>query len=144
MKIQEKFLTFVDVTDDTSGENLSNVIQETLSSLSLNLQNLRGQCYDGAGSMAGRVKGVGPRIQSEYPKAVHVWCSSHKLNLVVVAASKVPPIRNMQDVTDQAVRFFNNSPKREACLANALKECDKPVHKLKELCKARWVQRHIA
>lgn len=143
-KIAEKLLQFVDVTADTSGENLAKEIKATLIKAGLNLSKLRGQCYDGAGNMAGRTKGVGPRIQAEYPRAVHVWCANHKLNLVIVCSCKEPAIRNMQDSTDQCVRFFTNSPKREDCLNETMKESGKEPKKLKELCKVRWIERHIA
>ena len=51
--------------------------------------------------MAGKEKGVGPRLSREYPKAQHFWCASHKINLVIVASCKLPAIRNMMDSTDQ-------------------------------------------
>lgn len=147
--IKEKFITFVDVTGATSGENLVTAIKNALEERGLMLHNLRGQCYDGAGNMAGKTKGVGPRLLREYPKALHFWCANHKLNLVIVNSCLLLPVKKMMDATDQCVRFFNNSPKREACLQSTIKE-ESPegekicATKLKELCRVRWVERHIA
>ena len=44
---------------------------------------LRGQSYDGAGAMAGRISGVAARVQARYPLA---HCFSH---LVMVNACQV-------------------------------------------------------
>lgn len=53
------------------------------------------------GNMAGSVKGVGPRIERQFPKALHLWCASHQLNLVIVDSCILPLIRNMMGTTDQ-------------------------------------------
>lgn len=84
------------------------------------------------------------RIQADYPRATYVWCANHKLNLVIVSACKEPAIRNMQDTTDQCVRFFTNSSKRENCLKEVMTESTGDFKKLKELCKTRWIERHVA
>ena len=98
--------------------------------------------------MRGKDKGVGPRIQREYPKAVPVWCSSHKLNLVVVSGLKLLPVDNMMCTMDSIVRFFDNSPKREETLIRHIENLTsrgaRDKIKLKELCKTRWVERHDA
>ena len=51
--------------------------------------------------MAGCTKGTGPRIERMYAKALHWWCASHQLNLVIVGSCTVPLIRNMIGTTDQ-------------------------------------------
>lgn len=48
------------------------------------LFSCRGQCYDGAGSMAGKTKGAQAIIAGKYPKALYMHCKSHILNLCVV------------------------------------------------------------
>ena len=45
----KKFLSFVDVTGDTTGANLAAKIKSTLTDAGLSLSKLRGQCYVGAG-----------------------------------------------------------------------------------------------
>ena len=50
--------------------------------------------------MMGQFKGVGPRINRLYPKAVPLWCTTHQLNRVIVQSSKDPPIRNMIGTVD--------------------------------------------
>ena len=51
--------------------------------------------------MTGCTKGTGPRIERMYAKALHWWCASHLLNLVIVGSCTVPLIRNMIGTTDQ-------------------------------------------
>ena len=71
--------------------------------------------------MAGCTKGTGPRIERMYAKALHWWCASHQLNLVIVGSCTVLLIRNMIGTTDQVhvlimkcmyMSFFKN----EYCL----------------------------
>ena len=37
----------------------------------------------------------------QFPKALHLWCASHQLNLVIVDSCILPLIRNMMGTTDQ-------------------------------------------
>ena len=48
-----------------------------------------GQSYDGAGNMAGSIKGAAARIKALYPLATYVHCSSHQLNLSVMKACTI-------------------------------------------------------
>ena len=67
-EIREEFLEFIEC-ESTSAEYLTNKLKAALQKLSLDLNDLRGQSYDGAGNMAGAKSGVGARIKNEYPKA---------------------------------------------------------------------------
>ena len=98
------------------GGALADTILDTLDEWKLDKQNLCGQAYDGAGSMAGATKGVAARISQQYPKACYVHCALHVLNLCIVQSASVPDIRNMMDVASGVARFFNNSPKRQMAL----------------------------
>jgi hypothetical protein len=64
-----------------SGEALATTIKEFLRDLNLRIDDCRGQGYDGAGNMAGRLSGVAARIQETNEKALYVHCNSHRLNL---------------------------------------------------------------
>jgi len=50
---------------------------------SLDISNLRGQGYDGASAMAGKVSGVSTQILQKQPKALYCHCRGHNLNLVI-------------------------------------------------------------
>ena len=79
----------------------------------LDMINLRGQCYDGAGNMSGVRNGLAARVTQEFPKAVYTWCSSHKLNLCVVKSCDITEVRNMIDKATEVAIFFNYSPQRQ-------------------------------
>ena len=83
-EIQEKFLGFYECQDGIRGEDIANLVLTTAAKLGLDMSKCRGQCYDGAGNMAGKIKGAATRIRNEYPKAVYVHCTAHVLNLCVV------------------------------------------------------------
>ena len=53
-KIREEFMSFIDVSEDTTGENLSKELLRLLQYLNLDPNKMRSQCYDGAGNMAGK------------------------------------------------------------------------------------------
>ncbi|XP_069104128.1 52 kDa repressor of the inhibitor of the protein kinase-like [Argopecten irradians] len=146
-EIREDFLSFINVSEGTTGENLSHELLNLIDQVGLDRNKMRSQCYDGAGNMAGKTKGVGPRIQQQYPKALPFWCTAHQLNRCIVQACTIPAVRNMMSTADQVVRFFEFSPKKQDCLEEAINALELPEnkrHKLKELCRTRWVERHDA
>lgn len=141
--VEESFLQFVPVTS-TTGENLGNVIIKKLSSYGLDMNNLRGQGYDGAASMSGRFNGVQAVIKKSYPTALYVHCVSHSLNLAISDACSVQPIRNCMGIIENAYNFFN-TPKRQNVLTQKIDELPNDLKlrrdRLKQLCPTRWVQR---
>ena len=58
------------------GRKIKSALQDNYG---LDMINLRGQCYDGAGNMhmSGVRNGLAPRVTQEFPKTVYTWCSSH-------------------------------------------------------------------
>lgn len=77
----------------TTGTAIANKILEALETYGLNIANLRGQGYDGAGNMAGKYRDAASVLQSKYPKAVYVHCAAHALNLCVVATCSVQLVK---------------------------------------------------
>ena len=109
----------------------------------LGLNKLRGQAYDGAGNMAGSVRGTAALITAKYPLALYFHCASHCLNLAVVKSLQVTSVRNMIGVVDKTSKFFDAHPKRQKALEKAITSTqpESSVLKLKDLCRTRWVQR---
>lgn len=142
-KIREDFLMFVPVHEVT-GSALAKTVLETLSSLGLDLNKLRGQGYDGASAMSGQFRGVQACIKQTLPLAVYTHCSSHNLNLCLSDASKIPSIRNCMGIISEVCAFFHISAKRTELLKSAIIECcpEQKKKKLISLCETRWVERH--
>lgn len=141
--IVEKFVGFVHAAEGVTGEALTADILSHLSDMGIDMKYCRGQCYDGAGAMAGTVRGVAARISGDYPDAQYTHCASHRLNLAVVQACQVPQIRNVMGTIKEAAMFFNFSPKRQKVLEDKIDEVAPPTkaQKLVDLCRTRWVAR---
>ena len=71
--------------------------------------------------------GVQVRIRSDYPLAVFVHCSAHRLNLVVNDLNAVVDVRNTIETVKAIIKFFKESPKRRLLVLNT------PL-----LCETRW------
>lgn len=141
--VREDFLAFVPVCDVT-GAGLAKTIKDQLQNLGLDLQNLRGQGYDGAAAMRGVFNGVQAVIQKEFPKAVYTHCVSHCLNLCLSDACNVDSLRNAFGVISEVCTFFRASARRTAILSRKLESSDSASTNLKKYCETRWVERHDA
>ena len=87
--IQVRFIKFIHCNEGVSGEALKDkIIDCLLNELNLDVENCRGQCYDGAGNMAGKYSGVAACILNLNPLALFTHCASHRLNLCIAAALK--------------------------------------------------------
>ena len=142
-EIQEAFVGFNECVDGVTGLDISTLVLRAVRELGLDMKKCFGQCYDGAGSMTGKVKGAAVRIQQEYPKAIYIQCAAHILNLCIVQSVEVQAICNMMGTMHELTNFFRFSRKRESLLLDKIEEvCPQSSHtKLKEICKTRWVQR---
>ena len=65
--------------------DITNAIISTLEDVGISLQDLRGQCFDGASNMSGNKSGVQKRIKDRQPKAIYTHCASHSLSLSIVS-----------------------------------------------------------
>ena len=108
----------------------------------VDLTKMRGQAYDGAGSMSGKTKGAAALISREYPLAMYLHCASHCLNLAVVKSLDEANVRNMMGVVDKVWVFFSFHPTRQRKLEEAIQatQPQATVQKLKDLCRTRWIQ----
>ena len=62
-----------------NAKTIVEAIKDSLVTMGLSLQDLRDQCYDGAGSMAGKKSGVAKRVHDEEPKTHYTHCHGHAL-----------------------------------------------------------------
>ena len=73
----------------TDADTLTLMLKDTLIRCNLPLTLCRGQAYDGAANMSGRIRGVATQIKSVEPKALHVHCLAHCLNLCLQDAARI-------------------------------------------------------
>ena len=114
-----------------------------LRSRQLDPTKLRRQAYEGAGNMSGKTNGATARISSQYPLALYNHCASHCLNLAVVSSFDEVSVRNMIGVVNRVSVFFSAHRKRQRKLEVAINDTqpESSVHKLKDLCRTRWIER---
>lgn len=144
-QIKEDFLGFVQC-EDTTGSTLADKIVQSLQQWGLEVENIRGQGYDGAANMAGKHKGVQARILEINEKALYFHCAAHCLNLCIVKSCEVAAVKNMLGTLKDLSPFFNLSPKRQRKLEDVICQAlpENKHTKLVDLCRTRWVERHTA
>ena len=128
----------------TTGKAIADAIVKSLHDMGFDIENLRGQGYDGASAMSSSIQGVNGRIREIAPLALYSHCKSHVLNLSIASSCKQMNIRNMISFLNEVYLFFANSPKRQMFLGKILDRTENASskRKLQGLCKTRWAERH--
>ena len=139
LDVNESFLGFYE-TSSTTADILFRILQDTLVRFQLSFENCRGQCFDGAANLSGKLSGVQTKVHEIQPKALHVHCTSHSLNLAFQdALGVVAECRDAMNLAKDVINFVRDSPKRLACFSS-MQECD-DRHTLRPLCPTRWTMR---
>ena len=143
LQIREDLVEFIECDTGVTGSAIAEKITGFIQSSGLDPTKLRGQAYDGAGNMAGKTNGAAAIITRDYPLASYLHCASHSLNLAVVKSLEVQSVRNMIGIITRVSLFFHAHPKRQRKLEEAVDSIapTSSVHKLKDLCHMRWVER---
>ena len=81
-EVQERFISFTDVSADRSANGLLKHVVDVLTSFNIK-EKLVAQTYDGAAVMAAESNGLKTKVQEISPRALFVHCFSHVLNLVL-------------------------------------------------------------
>ncbi|XP_030941812.1 zinc finger MYM-type protein 1-like [Quercus lobata] len=119
--VKERFFGLIHVVD-TAALTLKKEIYSLLSQHCLDIQNIRGQGYDGASNMRGMWNGLQALILNDCPYAYYIHCFAHRLQLTLVKASKqVVPISHFFLTLLFLIKIVNASCKRNEQLkvANA-------------------------
>ena len=119
-EVREEFIGFVQL-EKTDADSISKSILEFLENCNLDISNFRGQGYDGASVMAGKVSGVSAQILNRQPKILYCHCRGHNLNLVTSSTcGSVPEIRNLFGFLGTLTWFLGASAKRKGILLRYL------------------------
>ena len=111
-EVHEDFLEFVEC-ESITGEYLADKILDCLTKWNLEVDDIRGQGYDGAANMAGRIRGVQARISGLNKKALYFHCAAHCLNLSIVKSCENEIVKKMMSTMLHLAAFFNFAPKRQ-------------------------------
>ena len=82
MKIHEDFLGLHPLSD-TKKDTIVKVVLDTIQRMGLEIENTRGQCYNGASTMAEVKNGVAAKIKLLNDAALYTHCYDHALKLAV-------------------------------------------------------------
>ncbi|XP_057310628.1 52 kDa repressor of the inhibitor of the protein kinase-like [Hydractinia symbiolongicarpus] len=142
-KIRETFLKMAECKLGCSGKGLSKTIIDAVEQNNLDMNDCRGQGYDGAGAMAGKCSGASTLIKNKFPKAIYVHCASHRLNLCVAVGCKLPMVADMMSQFQAVALFFYCSPVRTHVLKGVIEAVSPEiVHSVVlNICRTRWVAR---
>lgn len=80
--VAEHFVDFLEL-NSTTGANMTEVLFKMLQELDVNIDDMRGQCYDNGANMCGQHNGVQAKVREKNRRAFFVPCSAHSLNLVL-------------------------------------------------------------
>ena len=111
--VKEKFVGFKEQHREMTGDAIAATILEKLEELGLNCEYLRGQGYDGSGSMAGIRKGASSIILQKYPLATYIHCCSHILNLSIASSCSQVLVRNMMGSVSEVSKFFEHGKRQD-------------------------------
>ena len=100
---------FVHLKEGLSGKAIVEAICKKLSDLGLDVSRIRGQGYDGAGSVAGAKNGAAAHILRINKLALYFHCYSHKLSLAICKNFQITSVSNMMEVVQKISYFFKNS-----------------------------------
>ncbi|XP_044425427.1 zinc finger MYM-type protein 1 [Triticum aestivum] len=110
--LQERFFDLIHVAN-TRSLTLKNELSFVLSNNGFDIQNLRGQGYDGASNMRGELNGLQALFLHKCPYAYYVHCYAHRLQLALVDASKeVVPISQFFQKLIFIINTVDSSSKR--------------------------------
>ena len=82
LDVHEVFVGFHELERQES-TTLFTITKDIFSRYNMDIENCRGQCYDGAPNVAGSLNGLQAKISQREPRALFVHCAAHNINLVV-------------------------------------------------------------
>ena len=113
--IREDFVQFIHCDEGLSGSDLSEVLLKKISFFGLDINNCRGQGYDGAGAVAGKRKGLSAHILRLNEKAIYTHCHSHRLNLCISKSCSIQSVRNVLEQIKKYLIFLISHNKDNKC-----------------------------
>ncbi|XP_004305444.1 PREDICTED: zinc finger MYM-type protein 1-like [Fragaria vesca subsp. vesca] len=114
--IRERYFKVIRVKD-TCSQTLKDEICTILGKYDLQVENMRGQGYDGASNMRGQFNGLQALFQKECKYAYYMHCFAHRLQLTLIATARgVHDIWIFFSSLNLVVNFVDSSAKRHSTL----------------------------
>jgi len=125
--------------ESLNAAHITAIIIDVLLRCNLNLNDCRGQGYDGAATMSGIHDGVAANILRKQKKAYFVHCNVHCLDLALQDLAKQCISMNVAiNITKDIVNFVRRSPKRLNIAEKFSHDLSISSSQLKPLFPTRW------
>ena len=103
----KRLLDFTACQLSVTGHAIAETILHLLQKSHLHPKLLRGQGYDSASNLAGKVKGAAAVITFKHPLALYFHCASHQLNLAVMKSAELISVKNLMGTCKKLHDFFS-------------------------------------
>ena len=141
LHVREEFIGLHQL-DSIEAKVVFGAIEDILLRLNLPIQNIRGQCYNGASNMSGKENGVAKLIADKQPKAIYTHCYGHALNLAVMDCVRQSSLmKKALDCTNEITKLVKFSPRRDVLFEKIKKELAPQGPSVRVLCLTRWTVR---
>lgn len=143
--IQEKTIAFRECKS-TRGEDLFNLLQESLNEINLNICDVIGFSLDGASSMRSSKVGVNHFIKNKNHQSLYIWCFAHRINLCGQIACSSVKAKFVLGLAESATKFIKQSYKRINLWTKVAQEVPNypSKKKLQLIGQTRWTSKHVA
>lgn len=140
-KVHEDFIGLF-MVDVINADTITAVIYDVLCRLNLSIRKIRGQCYDGAATMAGKKSGVAVKLQKDEPRAIYTHCYGHSLSLACGDSIKQCKVmRDSLEITHEITKLIKKSPRRDVLFEKLKAELAPDTPGVRVLCPTRWTVR---
>lgn len=146
LEAHEFFIGFYQ-TKDIKSNTLFTIAKDVLQRLGLNINDMRGQCYDGAFNMTGHINGLQIQIIKIESRAMFVHCFAQTNSLVAQdGMNEVPSSRNFLATARGVITFIRDSSNRLACFNDLQasmteEDVEEQLPGLSPFCPTRWCLR---
>eukprot|EP00731_Ephydatia_muelleri_P025509 Em0017g592a len=125
--------------DKINADTLVAVIKDVVLRMNLDLHNCRGQCYDGAASMAGSRTGTATQLHQVEERAIFTHCYGHALNLAVADVVKESRmVRDVLDTVREITKLLKYSPRSDSLFEQLKSSLSPGTVGFRTLFPTRW------
>lgn len=102
-------------TTSTDANSIVAIIKDVFIRMNVQLNDCRGQCYDGAAVMRECRSGVAAQLGRDEPRAWYTHCYGHSVNLACQDTIRdIKPLKDALDTTFELSKLLKYSAKRSA------------------------------
>ena len=129
--------------DDTTSSTIHSCLKDSLLRMSLQIENCRGQAYDGAQPFQGHINGVAKKFKDSNASAISVHCLAHCVNLCLQEITRNSKrIKDALNFSMELIQLIKYSPKRQNVFERIkAQQSSLSTAGIRTLCRTRWTVR---